>query len=236
MYHLTGIETHIDFGFGITGESYYAAAESLYNAKDDLKVVQQKEMPVNFLYRHSIELYLKSLIVIFHKCLKIPYDNLPYDSEKPTVYINGKWKELMNCHWVDELHNYWLTKLIKPNYDAICKLAPAGDWQENLEISNQFGLIGKYDRDSSYFRYPLTKNRMLDVEKNTMQKFEISNLIEQFSSSKPKRVLIIEDNEQIESYINQDIVLGDLTVALREVAGYFDTYHYMARCTLCNGK
>lgn len=77
QYTLTGIDTHLDFGFGITGESYYNNADFLFQNKEKVQAFQLAEMPVNFVYRHSIELFLKSLIIIFHKKLELPYDIEP---------------------------------------------------------------------------------------------------------------------------------------------------------------
>jgi hypothetical protein len=71
-YLLTGIQLHPDKGFGITADSYYKSAEHLMtNHFEFYDSTQQAEMPQNFLFRHSIELYLKSLIIIFHRELKI---------------------------------------------------------------------------------------------------------------------------------------------------------------------
>ena len=59
MYQLTGANAHLDFGFGITGESYYESAKYLDENKHAIGVFQLVEMPINFCYRHSIELFLK---------------------------------------------------------------------------------------------------------------------------------------------------------------------------------
>lgn len=83
---LTGIDDHLDFGFGVTADSYYHSAEYLFTNKRKIKTFQQVEMPINYLYRHSIELFLKSLIIIFHKQLKIPYSDEPSDSIKPMIF------------------------------------------------------------------------------------------------------------------------------------------------------
>lgn len=110
-YLLTGLDTHLDFGFGITGESYFNTAEHLQESQSAIRVVQQVEMPINFLYRHSIELFLKSLIIIFHNQLHLPYGNQVYNSKTPMVLIDGKWKLLFTCHCIDKLYSYWLNEL-----------------------------------------------------------------------------------------------------------------------------
>jgi hypothetical protein len=176
LYQLTGIDTHIDFGFGITGEAYYSSAQYLFDNKENIKSVQQVEMPTSYLYRHSIELFLKSLIIIFHKRLKLNYDNESFDSTKPKVFISGAWKDLYTCHWIDELYNYWLNELLLKHKPRLEEIAPRGEWQEENTISKLFPLLAGYDRDSSFFRYPITKNSSLDQKKYTMQRLDLKNL------------------------------------------------------------
>lgn len=64
-YWLTSPGDHLDFGFGITAETYYNSAKYMDEGRHKIQAFQLIEMPINFLYRHSIELALKSLIIIF---------------------------------------------------------------------------------------------------------------------------------------------------------------------------
>lgn len=243
-YLLTGIDTHLDFGFGITGESYYDSAEYLFNNKEAIKSLQQKEMPMAFLYRHSVELYLKSLIVIFHKQLQLPYDIEPFDSKKPQILTGGKWKNLYACHWIDELYNYWLNELLLKHKAKLGKLAPKGEWQEETTISNLFPLIASYDRDSSFFRYPITKNSTLDSKKYTMQHADVKK-IQKILSSNPNtsksqqgRVFTLIKNDKgefVNGFAEEKSVLSDVIQALKKVSSYFNSIHTMTRCTLCDG-
>ncbi|MDO9512069.1 MAG: hypothetical protein Q7J34_09940 [Bacteroidales bacterium] len=245
QYSLTGIDTHLDLGFGITGEAYYHSAEQLFDNKKQIKTFQQVEMPMNFLYRHSIELFLKSLIMIFHKRLKLPYDNEPFDTVKPKILIGGKWKDLYNCHWIDELYNYWLNELLLKHKEDLDKLAPKGDWQEETTITKFFPLITGYDRDSSFFRYPVTKNTTHDPKKYTMQRLDLERLHDIFTnnpdSQKEKKgarvfILLKNDNEEIVDGFERAVnVLYDVTQALKKVSHYFLCIHIMTRVTLCNG-
>lgn len=51
QYLMTGIELHLDKGFGITADSYYASAEHLMtNHFEHYDSTQQAEMPQNFLF------------------------------------------------------------------------------------------------------------------------------------------------------------------------------------------
>lgn len=246
QYLFTGLDTHLDFGFGVTGESYYKSAEFLLDNKEQIKTLQQVEMPMTFLYRHSIELFLKSLIVIFHKRLKLPYDTEPFDSNKPKILTGEKWKDLYTCHWIDELYNYWLNELLLKHKIELEKIAPKGEWQEESTISNLFPLIAGYDRDSSFFRYPITKNSTLDPKKHTMRRIESERLQEIFANNPNIRkenkgakivMLLKNDKEEIvDGFEKAKNVLGSVIQALKEVSHYFSCIHIMTRVTLCNGN
>jgi len=246
QYLLSGIELHPDKGFGITADAYYKSAEHLRtNHFENYDSTQQAEMPQSFLYRHAIELYLKSLIIIFHKELKIKYGTVPFDSEEPEIFGNNQWRKLYTCHFIDELYFYWLNNLLLPNIKLLQSSAPHGDWQENLEIKNLLKVICAYDQDSSYFRYPITKNSSLDSKKYTMQKFKATNL-ENFikeiqeqkrnSSGGSITMLLVDDEDNIvNAFKREENVLTEVRDALREVAYYLHCIHIMTRVTLCQG-
>ncbi len=244
-YILTGIELHPDMGFGITAESYYKSAEHLMeNHFQNYDITQQAEMPQNFLFRHSIELYLKSLIIIFHRKLELDYGTVPYSSSEPEISFEGKWRKLNTCHYIDILYDYWLNTLLLPNITKLEEVAPKGDWQESKKIGELFVIISKYDQDSSYFRYPITKNSILDIEKYTMQKFEATNLTDFMKEIQEKKnptkssftMLLVDKDENItEAFKSNKNILSDVRDALKEVAYYLHCIHIMTRVTLCGG-
>lgn len=245
-YLMIGIELHPDKGFGVTADSYYESAEHLMtNHFEDYDITQQAEMPQNFLFRHSIELYLKSLIIIFHRKLRINYGTVPFDSEEPEIFSDGQWRKLYNSHFLDKLYNYWLNDLLIPNIDTLKKIASKGDWQETKKITALFPIICKYDKDSSYFRYPITKNGLLDNEKYTIQKIKsksIDGIMEEIKDQETAEnketltVLLLDDDDNVvDSFKYNKYILTDVRDALKEVASYFNCIHIMTRMTLCDG-
>lgn len=248
QYQLISPEDHLDFGFGITAETYYNSAEFMNKGRDEIKAVQLVEMPINFLYRHSIELALKSLIVIFHKKLAIPYENDSCDSKKPKILSNGKWRPLYSCHWIDELYQYWKDELLLKNIDKLESLANAGDWKEYEDITKAIPIIAKYDKQSSFFRYPVTENPNLDLEKFTMKEVDVETLFktlkdrnstEEKNVGKGAKIILAlknEDNEIVKAYEQQKELLTELSDSLKKVAHYFYCIHIMTRMTLCNGN
>lgn len=246
QYLMTGIELHADDGFGITADSYYANAEHLRtNHFPNYDSTQQAELPQNFLYRHAIELYLKSLIIIFHRTLKIDYGSVSFDSKDPEMFTGNSWRKLYSCHFIDKLYEYWLNYLLLPNIQLLNVKASKGDWQEVKKITDLFPIICKYDQDSSYFRYPITKRNSLDSQKHTMQRFKTDTLEGFVGEIKEQRgnsrkgsftMLHFDENDNIvDAFKHVENVLSDVRDALREIARYFHCIHIMSRMTLCNG-
>lgn len=245
QYLLSGIELHIDKGFGITADSYYKSAEHLYkDPYEYFNLTQQAEMPQSFLYRHSIELYLKSLIIIFHKQLNINYGTVQANSDDPEILIGNKWQKLYTCHYIDKLYFYWLNSLLIPNIERLNKVASQGDWQVNEEISDSIKTICKYDLDSSYFRYPITKNASMDTHKYSMKKIKTKDIVsivkdikkENPTSGNSLTMLYYDDNDNlVDAYTKRSNILLVVRNAMKEVAHYFHCIHIMSRATLCNG-
>lgn len=245
-YLLTGIDTHPDFGFGITAEAYRESAECLLLNKDKILSLPQREMPINFLYRHSIELYLKSLIIIMHRALNLPYGDEPSESDKPMILVNGQWQILFSCHMIDELYSYWVDQLLNKKASELKEKAMKGDWREYKVVSDLIPLIVKYDRDSSFFRYPVTKKtKQLDKEKHTMKpmsKVALKGM--PYTVSVPKErsrkggvylVFKDEDNQIVNGFQMDNNVLPEVTAALKKASEYLNGIHVQARCILCDG-
>lgn len=161
------------------------------------------------------------------------------------MFSDGQWRKLYNSHFIDKLYNYWLNSLLLPNIETLNKIASRGDWQETKTITELFPVICKYDRDSSYFRYPITKNSLLDNEKYTIQKFKAKSLdgiVEEIKEQKPTdnkgtvTMLLFDDADNIiEAFKHTKTILSDVRDALKEVAFYFKCIHTMTRVTLCGG-
>ena len=242
QYMLIAPEEQMDFGFGITAESYYHSANFLFDNQEHLGFHQQKEAPTNYLYRHSIELFLKSLIILFHKKLKISYQNESYESKKPIIFINGQWRPLYKCHWINGLFCYWLDDLYLKHEAKIKQMAPNGDWSVPEDVMKLFEKIKIYDTESDYFRYPITTNTHRDYEKYDMRKIDLNekkNLFIRKNEEESKKIYLLyegKNEEIVGGYVSKDNVLEDIKVALREVSNYLYCVHTMTRMTLFEGK
>jgi len=191
-------------------------------------------MPIFFLYRHSIELFLKSMIVIFHSELALPYPN-----NKPQILTEeGKWRDLDNCHWIDALYWYWARILIEHKV-KLEEEAPNGSWILHPDLEENIKVIAKYDKDSTFFRYPFTKrNPSLDQKKYSMKRVNnLNDIVKQINTKKGGFTFIIkDDNDNIKSiYSLDENVMSSELVIFKETSDIFSNYHIMTRMTLCEG-
>jgi hypothetical protein len=237
-YLMTGLEDQLDKGFGINADAFKKAGDQLYSSENfNNQFIPQKHMPIFYLYRHSIELYLKSMIFLIHLELKIPYGE---GSNKPQIYTSeGKWRDLDNCHWVDALYWYW-TQLIIDQSEKLQTHAPKGDWRIQPDLKKLVDMITNYDKDSTYFRYPFTKNNKKhnDAEKYSMRKIDnLQEIYKKASLNKGGFTLILkDDDENINAiYSHEENVLSDLLDVFKETSDILYSFHIMTRMTLCEG-
>lgn len=57
-YLCTPLDQHFDNGFGAVADSFKEAADSLVQSTAEAQFLNS-HLPISFLYRHAIELYLK---------------------------------------------------------------------------------------------------------------------------------------------------------------------------------
>lgn len=72
QYLMAPLEEHYDDGFGAVGDAFYRAAKALEKENKGLRFAWN-HLPQIALYRHAVELFLKSGIIIIHRKLKMPY-------------------------------------------------------------------------------------------------------------------------------------------------------------------
>lgn len=234
-YLFTDISTHIDLGFGITASNFRRTATFLdENYKDGFN---SGAMPVLYLFRHSVELYLKSLITIFHRELRLPYKDgeVAFDNDIPYVKVKKEWKEITKCHDISTLYKYFV-EILEDNKESLALKAPDANW-DIIKPENQtyVDLIKSYDFDSTYFRYPFTKNKNMDKKKYNVEMIDIEEVTKRFNPNKSEVAFLIfnDDEELVEAHISKATELDDLIKAIKELSSYFNNIHSMTRATLC---
>jgi len=235
-YFTTALHTHIDSGFGATADSFKEAADKL--KENLLKGGFNDHLPINFLYRHAIELYLKSAITIFHRRLKIPYGTVPFDSE-PMVQIGTNWELVCKVHSIATLWSY-LQKLFE-EHSSFLKNNTKTNWTLSPDVIVRVKIIEENDPKSTYFRYPNVRDISKDKDKSSWKEIDPNQLfdasIKTAESGKYVKVFLEENQkgETVRAYMYDDEPLKELDGALMQMAELFETVHFAMRAELCGG-
>jgi hypothetical protein len=236
-YKLSSIDTHADKGFGVTAEAFKEAADRLNDEDFIDDVMAQGEMPVLYLYRHSIELFLKSLIMHIHEELKIPYLKETNNGNHPFI-LNEKGHVIYieNCHSLKILFHY-LCNLIKEHKDSLQSHAPNANWLINGRIRGNMKAINELDDKSDYFRYPISRNQSKDKDKYSIKKIAERDLSKVLNSVQGKMIFATKNKEgEIQDiYMRDQNILKEMFKVLKQTADFFNVFHFMTRMDLCNG-
>ncbi|MYM88438.1 hypothetical protein GTP91_14810 [Rugamonas sp. FT82W] len=194
QYMMLPLNEHFDLGFGAVADSFMDAANAL--KEDGPTPFLNAHLPVSFLYRHAIELFLKSAITIFHRKLNLPYGEPP-GSDEPQVPVHGKWKPMYTVHAVKPLHAY-MRELFVHHADYL-KAHTNTDWSFPKELASWIDNIDATDSSSTFFRYPVTKHGNKDKEKSAIQKNDNADILSTIADRlQPLKMFMVTDsNDQI---------------------------------------
>lgn len=246
-YYFTEISTHLDKGFGVTAEAFKQAADALATSEFQHSVIPQSRVPIHYLYRHAIELYLKSMIIIFHTKLDIPergkqngYVNIYLPQSARKQGQKNVYRSINITHSIRILFSYWKNVMISYR-NRLNELAPDGDWRINPKMFADVRIISSYDDAGDYFRYPVS-NFPSDVEseKYSMKRLSVAELFTKVKTDpneqKQMIMLVLNDKDEVVDAFHHDPqYLNDVEHSLRELSESLSGYHVMTRCTLCGG-
>tara|TARA_B100000809_G_C15111138_1_gene520641 strand:+ start:515 stop:1213 length:699 start_codon:yes stop_codon:yes gene_type:complete len=230
-YLYTPPETHIDGGFGVTAINFSEAADGLRESSNPMLGI----LPICYLRRHSIELFLKSIILILHKKFSIPFGD-GFSVDKPAILTKGnKWQLISNTHNLQDLYGYFIKVL------SICKcnMPNVYCWDIPSKIKKKINLIDGYDPKSTYFRYPDSTNSTQDSKKHAVKKTNIKSISKKIraSNSAVHALLIIDENDcVVDSYEMKKSPLPDVLSSLNELNDFFAEWHYSLRRVLNSGN
>lgn len=231
MYLLMPLHMHYDHGFGMTADQFKESADELMESDSSKDLL----MPINFLKRHSLELYLKSLIYILHRKFDIPFFNNG-SMEKPFIQINKKQKLLTDLHNIGELYYYF----IGLHQGFIDKFPNDTDWLIEEEIDRKINLINGIDSKSTFFRYPKGGDNKQDEKKSRVKALDIDKIQERMQkkpTSYVKAMLLYDENDMlIQSFDIDTDVLPDLQKNLTYLCNYFHDLHAAYRFAICKGQ
>lgn len=145
------LDRHFDDGLYATAEAFKDGAEKLSGGDEGKSSFVNGHLPINFLFRHSVELYLKSIIVTIHRALTLPTADSAHTPD-PKVKDGAKWRPLTRIHSVKTLLTE-LDRLVTENRPAMDRL-DASDWTVPDELRGWIDTIEAHDSGSTFSRYP----------------------------------------------------------------------------------
>ena len=232
---LSPLSDQFDSGFGIVGHSFKSTAEEL-ESQNGPTADFHRHLPICYLYRHSIELFLKSAIIIFHRKFQLAYGTSSSES-KPQVVIQGQWKTMYSVHSVSDLYAY-LDTLFRQHQPYLADETQT-DWTMPAAVPRWIALIEGYDRQSTFFRYPVTSDPRKDTAKSGMAEMSATEFASQVASgaiSSGVSLLLHDEDGNPTRAFHPDEPLPELLSALREAASFFSSMHVGLRMELCKGS
>jgi len=233
-YMMTPLHQHFDLGFGSMADSFKDAAESVQHASQEERGLNE-HLPVSFLYRHAIELYLKSAIIIFHRKFNIPYGTEPSTSE-PHIPIGTKWKSAYQIHSLPDLYSYFCQ--LFSNHATYLEENTRTNWTFPPDLVRWIDEIEQYDSTSTFFRYPVTKNRDKDQEKSVIKADSPKNIVAFIGADqKPEKAFFVlnEEDEVTQSFYRNDDKANAIIDTLRSASEILYGCHTALRAELCDG-
>jgi len=231
VYLMKPLHMHFDFGFGSTADQFKESADLLSKTA----VVKDLVMPLNYLRRHAVELYLKSLIYILHRKYDIPFSDQG-DLENPLINVRGKNKLLTNLHDIGVLFSYF----IKLHNSMLSKFPDRTDWSIGEDIRIKVNSISGIDSKSTFFRYPKTGDRRQDVRKSKVKEVAWEDMLERMnvpSERKVKAMLLFDnDDNLIQSFDIDSDVVPELQDTLNSLCEFFYCLHAAYRYEICKGE
>lgn len=233
LHMLLPLDQHFDSGFGSVADSFKYCADALdANPKG---IGLNSHLPISFLYRHAVELYLKSGIIRLHRKYSIPYGNTPPDGE-PSIIIGQKRKPLYNIHNISPL--YAEMRALLSNLAGQLSEIPGTlpeYWVFPPELDQWIAAIEETDSSSTFFRYPVTKDAERDSQKSTMQREEVASVFERMQGDGPKvkAMLMFNDTgEVVKAYTHDDTQSKEIIGILKEAAKMLHDMNAMMSYTL----
>ncbi|MGE4502602.1 MAG: hypothetical protein AB7D03_07015 [Thiomicrospira sp.] len=226
-YFITPPSTHYDGGLGTTGCNFRHAAETLKEHSSPADGI----LPISYLHRHAVELFLKSIIFILQKKYNLRFGET-YSINRPGIKVNGKWVSMENTHNLSDLYSYF-----SETYESCKNLLPesAKQWNFPSDVNTKINRVSGTDPKSTFFRYPKAGSEQQDYKKSKVQKVKFEGAFE--NQNKPRKlVLMFDENEKLmETYDLDSDALSGVQHDLEYLSDFFLGVHGAFRAELTNG-
>lgn len=224
MYLFAPLDKHYDKGFGAVADSFQDAAMALKETYNRGRL--NGHLPICYLFRHSIELFLKGSIIIVHQGLKIPYGTQSCTSE-PKLPVDGKLKSIYAIHDIDLLYKY-LSDLLNEKKAELDE-ATNTNWKFDDELGSKFERLKEIDSSSAYFRYPIEKSSAFEKEKSAFKRTSVEAVMALAEKNKEpmksmKVMALVGQDTQI--FVHDDSFTEEAMNLLSDVAEIISTCHF----------
>jgi len=225
MYPFLPLDRQYDSGFGATADAFKAAADLLFN-DENFSRSPNSHLASLFLLRHSIELYLKSIIIVIHRRLTVPYraDDI---AAEPGIQTASGWKPLDRLHSLGILYGY-LKDLVRQQSSRLSTLGNT-DWSTFPDdLDKHIALIHAADERGTYFRYPATREPADDREKSSFKRSTLASVFKHLGPDDPpsRALFILDDDDNVtEAFSRDPTPLTDLQAAVIYAAEWLEGVH-----------
>lgn len=230
-YMFAPFDRHYDGGFGATAEAFEHAADSLEKAGESKHT--NGHLPVQFLYRHAVELYLKAIIVILSKrsAAIIGEDWAP-----PEIRTELGNRGMTRVHNIGDLYRQFLTLLRErwPLLKDHCKT----DWSSIPEkLAVAIKIIEAHDPAGTLLRYPANAQTAVEQSKSSFQGLPLDTAAERLKDACPGvGLFLVDENENVaEAFVSQDEPLKELAAALKAASRNLSGAHFGMRMEFGGG-
>jgi len=223
-YMLLPLDQHFDRGFGAVADAFKDSADSLSGEGKPVFTLNA-HLPISFLYRHAIELYFKSAIIIFHRKFDLPFGDVPSSGE-PHLPVGRKWKLMYNVHQIQPLYEYF--QVLFADHSAFLAENTNTNWEFPEELGSWIKEIEATDSSSTFFRYPITKHGEKDKEKSLMRQDDHARMLGTIGerTSPLKAFLVLnQDDEVVSSFSHDDAFANTTVTTLQKVAETLHNCH-----------
>lgn len=229
MFLFTPLEHHYDKGFGAVAESFQNAGNVLKSQYN--RAMLNGHLPICYLFRHSIELFLKGSIIIIHRGFKIPCGNEPCTGvPKLPKMKKGKLEPqpIYNIHEIDLLYKY-LSQLLSENKDNADKIF--NGWNFPNDFESKIKKIEQIDSSSTFFRYPEDKNPSIyQKEKSAFKQKtveEVMAIAEKIKEPMKNMSTISLIGKDTQVFIHDDSFTDEAMNLLDDILGDVSTCHFV---------
>lgn len=231
-YLFTPNDQHFDLGFGVAADSFKQAGDVVLLSHAD-SPSPNLHLPANFLYRHAIELYLKSGIFIFHKKFSLQFEN-----GLPMVLVGIKnSKPIDKVHDLQQLFTYF--RSLVSNQTKYLAEHTNTDWSFHPNFDKWISDIEATDSSGTFFRYPVTKHHSQDKNKSVYKGGNFQDMVANIGvSAAPLKAFVVLDSDGgiATTFQLDDTRAKKMTSPLKGAVDVMYGYNIAMRMELTNGR